>query len=229
MNFDNEETDETAEPSGDRRSESEYYGDPGRRAAVGDRRSARNVWLVSYADFMTILMIFFLAMYGYTYLAKTALASRAERLGTAVAFDEILDRMQDRLGESLSVEESERKTTLRFDDKILFVSGRADLQADAKRHLAELAGSIKLVQGDVIVEGHTDSVPVGKGKFRSNWELSAARAFSVIQTLTDAGVPAERLAAWGFGEHRPRADNATAEGRAQNRRIEIVILKKNAA
>ena len=75
--------------------------------------------------------------------------------------------------------------------------------------------------GVIMISGHTDDVPMGGGRYRSNWELSTARATEVVALLQTRGFPPDRLVAAGFGEHRPAADNASAEGRAQNRRVEI--------
>jgi chemotaxis protein MotB len=110
----------------------------------------------------------------------------------------------------------------------LFASGSATLSEDARTTLEELANSIKLTEGDVIIEGHTDNAPILGRRYKSNWELSAARAFSVINALSDRGIEPRRLAAWGFGENRPVAPNDGAVNMAKNRRIEIVILKKKA-
>jgi len=77
----------------------------------------------------------------------------------------------------------------------------------------------------VVIEGHTDAVPLSKSPYRSNWELSVARSNSVIERLVADGVPAARLVASGYGEHRPAAGNDTPAGRARNRRVEILIQR----
>jgi chemotaxis protein MotB len=76
----------------------------------------------------------------------------------------------------------------------------------------------------VRIEGHTDSLPISTVRYRSNWELSAARATAVLSHLVDDGVPASRLSIAGFADTRPVADNQTAEGRALNRRVDLVVL-----
>lgn len=194
-------------------------------SSVVEKRGSRHIWLISYADFMTILMIFFLAMYGYTYLAKETLMKQQAQY-SATDFSTQIDSMKEKLGKQLKVQEDIDKVVLQLDDKILFASGRADLSGAAAATLDDLAKSVKLMNGDVIVQGHTDNVPIVSKKYRSNWELSAARSFSVIDALKARGVPVERLAAWGFGENRPVVENDTFEHRSQNRRIDIVILKK---
>lgn len=196
------------------------------RSALGERRAPRQLWLISYADFMTILMIFFLAMYGYTYLAKAALLKKHSQEFSESKFSGRIDEMKEKLGKQLTIQNDVDKVVLQLEEKILFASGKAALRAEAFQTLEELSNSIKLIDGDVIVSGHTDDIPVAGGRFKSNWELSAARAFSVIEALAKAGLPPQRLAAWGFGENRPVVPNISEENRAQNRRIEIVILKK---
>lgn len=108
---------------------------------------------------------------------------------------------------------------------ILFASGIADVSPAAKPVLAQLAGILKPFPNPVRVEGHTDNVPVKSGPFRSNWELSAARAGSVVHLFTTAGIEPKRLEIIGLGEYRPIADNATLEGRNTNRRVRVVILE----
>ena len=76
---------------------------------------------------------------------------------------------------------------------------------------------------DVRVEGHTDNRPISNSRFRSNWELSTARAMVVLRKLASEGVPAERLSAAGYGEFRPVASNAAEDGRKQNRRVDLVV------
>jgi chemotaxis protein MotB len=141
----------------------------------------------------------------------------------------MLQKLKDETGSDLKVEEDVNKVTIEMNEKILFASGSAKLNMQSENTLRKLAESLNKVEGDVIVQGHTDNIPIRTGRFDSNWELSTARAFSVIEKLTEVGVPAKRLAAWGFGENRPLVSNETAEGQAQNRRIEVVVLKAKAS
>lgn len=197
---------------------------PERKEVERDQNSL-NVWLVSYSDFMTILTIFFLAMYGYTYLDAASLLVPKPGNGSSAAFTEMVEKLKSEMGTELKVQDDVDKLTIELSEKILFASGRAELTSGADATLISLAESLNKVEGDVIVQGHSDNVPVRSGRFDSNWELSAARAFSVIAKLTEMGVPEKRLSAWGFGEHRPVVSNDTAGDRSQNRRIEIVVLK----
>ncbi|MDB6122320.1 MAG: OmpA/MotB domain protein [Pedosphaera sp.] len=117
------------------------------------------------------------------------------------------------------------KLTVNILDRVLFDSGEANLKPDGESVLRKiatiLAGHAEL---KIQVIGNTDNVPI-RNRFASNWELSTARALAAVHFLTEkAGVDPRRVGAAGYGEHRPIADNSTAEGRAKNRRIAITIL-----
>ena len=107
----------------------------------------------------------------------------------------------------------------------LFDSGRADLKPDGVVLVDSLAVRLRDMTNEVRIEGHTDSVPISTPLFPSNWELSSARATTVARRLSEfGGLKASRLIAAGYGESRPAASNDTQEGRARNRRVDIVIL-----
>jgi chemotaxis protein MotB len=107
---------------------------------------------------------------------------------------------------------------------ILFASGSARIDASAVPVLAQLSDILAPHANRVRIEGHTDSVPIATAQFPSNWELSAARAASVLRILTGHGVDPQRLSVLGFAEQRPRAGNDTPEGRNANRRVVLVLL-----
>jgi chemotaxis protein MotB len=116
------------------------------------------------------------------------------------------------------------KMTVKMKDKILFSSGSATLGKEGKDALRAVAEVLRGVQGKVIrVEGHTDNVPLTRGAFATNWDLSAARALAVVRFLQESGVDPTKLAGAGYGEFQPIAPNDTPEGRSLNRRIEIVL------
>lgn len=108
-------------------------------------------------------------------------------------------------------------------DQVLFPSGSADLDPSGYEILDIVAQALAAVPNDIGVEGHTDSRPISNNRYRSNWELSTARATSVLQYLVSHGIASSRLSATGHADMMPVADNATAEGAAQNRRVEIVV------
>jgi chemotaxis protein MotB len=113
---------------------------------------------------------------------------------------------------------------VRFSSDILFPSGSARLSGAAVAAMQRLAGVLRHYPNPVRVEGFTDNVPIHTVQFASNWELSAARAGSVVHVLSKHGVAPRRLAVIGFGDQKPIASNATAAGRAANRRVVVVIL-----
>jgi chemotaxis protein MotB len=113
-------------------------------------------------------------------------------------------------------------------DNLLFVSGSATLQPGADQLLAEVAQLLNLdPTHPITVEGHTDNQPIATAQFPSNWELSTARATNVVRFLIGRGVNRYRLGAVGYADLHPIASNAAAAGRAQNRRVEIVLMRLN--
>ncbi len=127
----------------------------------------------------------------------------------------------------VKVEMMERGLVITFVAEVLFDSGKAVLRTPALETLDKVSRVLNTTVKDLSVgiEGHTDNEPIRKSGWKSNWELSSARAMSVLHHLVDQnGVDPTRLAATGYGEYRPVASNETREGRQKNRRVEIVIL-----
>jgi chemotaxis protein MotB len=113
-------------------------------------------------------------------------------------------------------------------DKVLFASGQATLQPEGRPLLEEVGQLLNVDKSHPItVEGHTDNVPIATAQFPSNWELSTARATTVVRFLIAHGVGAGRLGAVGYADLHPIASDATAAGRALNRRVEIVLMRLN--
>ena len=129
------------------------------------------------------------------------------------------------LAGKILVTKDKDKIVIRLADNLLFASASADVRADAKPLLGIVAEALKQTPNEVRVEGHTDNIPLVTEKYPSNWELSSARATAVLRYLTDQlNVAPARLFAAGYGEFRSIANNLTPEGRALNRRADIVIL-----
>lgn len=243
-------------------------------------------WLVSYADFITLLFAFFVVMYSissvnegkYRVLSDTlnqAFGEKRDALGADIvvmpgepvrdllalpeayplarqekAPDDVERKIKEQAMRAIRKAASQQRVfdelaislgsfidrdliEVRMDGdrievdmkaRMLFPPGDARLSRDARDALRQVSNSLLLIPNPVQVEGHTDNVPITNFLYRSNWELSAARAASVVQFLAAQGVEADRLAAVGLGEHRPIADNATREGRAANRRVMLLIL-----
>lgn len=171
-------------------------------------------------------------------LRKTELQSRSERVNQLEqmiqnqkqALDELKERLSDALlnfeGKGLTVEQRNGKVYVSMENKLLFKSGRWDIEPEGKKALKELATVLE-VNPDIaiLIEGHTDNVPFSpKGQLESNWDLSTKRATAVVNILLENdNILAENLTAAGRSEFVPIAPNSSAEGRAANRRIEVVL------
>jgi chemotaxis protein MotB len=128
----------------------------------------------------------------------------------------------------IKISEAKDRLTVNLIDKILFDSGSTKIKTEGREALKKVAEVLRDVRDKRIqVEGHTDNVKVGpslQGRYPTNWELSTARATSVVRFLAESGVPTEKLNAAGYGEFMPVASNDSDEGRSQNRRIEIALV-----
>lgn len=143
--------------------------------------------------------------------------------GSSEAWKEDLRPLIDR--GVLEVEEVDGRTVIGMKSEVLFGSGSAELSADGRRTVSELAKVLaKRSDSNWQVEGHTDDQAVSGEAFSSNWELGAARALSVLEVMVQGGMNPARLSAATFGEYAPVASNANDASRAQNRRIEVVLL-----
>lgn len=149
-----------------------------------------------------------------TYNVKFRYKSTATQERLARAFAEIN-------GVAVDTEKDAVRVTLQ--STVLFDSGSADIKGTGLRIIRSVFDEVKASDADVIVAGHTDNVPIETEAFPSNWYLSSARALSVLGKLHDLGLDPARSSMEAFGETKPRADNGSAEGRSQNRRIEILL------
>jgi chemotaxis protein MotB len=134
---------------------------------------------------------------------------------------------KDNLTSSVKTSIDERGLVISLNNAIFFDPGSAELKKDTEKTLLEIANTISVMNNYIRVEGHTDNVPMNSTVYRSNWDLSAARAANMVRLLTEhTSIPPERLIAVGYGEYRPVADNSTEAGRAKNRRIDIIVLSE---
>lgn len=129
----------------------------------------------------------------------------------------------DKLGNDIEVVTNERSVSFRISSEILFPSGQSDLNLGGLAVLRKLVPILDSVPHSLIVAGHTDAQDIRSARFPSNWELSGARAGSVVRYLQANGIHPDRLAAIGYADTRPLADNSSAEGRARNRRVELIL------
>ena len=252
-----------------------------------DHATARDRWIVSYADFITLLMAFFVVMYSVSsvntgkfrvlsnsmvtvFNKETSRAAPIDLGGGELPQDQIRvapqsvsameqaisgwqsaaihggtvaalpaqgpprERLEAALGplikrDDVRIRDSRDWLEVELASELVFGSGSAELQPQALPAIRQIAAVIIDMHKPARVEGHTDNQAIGGGRFSSNWHLSAARAATIADQLTQAKVAPERLSAVGYGEFRPLGDNATEAGRKQNRRVVIAIAKTVAA
>jgi len=208
------------------------------------KKTFNNIWIVPYADFMTSLMILFLALFALASsqhnskinYEKTLLELEGS-LGTKTehkmkfvdAAEKIQNSISDRgLQHVANVEVNAQRIKIVMAAPILFASGSAEINKDAEPILKELADIFRNLPNKITVEGHTCNIPVSPScKYRSNLELSGARAFSVIRYLVENNdLNPDRFIALGCGENIPLKPNTNEENRSYNRRVEISIEKE---
>ena len=127
---------------------------------------------------------------------------------------------------SVTLEENDRGITIHILENILFPPGKADLNSTSKLVLNQLSTILGKLPNDIRVEGHTDNIPISSATYPSNWHLSVARALSTAYFLiNEQKLDPEKVTVVGYAEYKPIADNSTPQGRAKNRRVDIVIIK----
>jgi chemotaxis protein MotB len=221
-----------------------------RQSADSDPVESRDRWLISYADLMTLLLAMFIVLYAAadheraTKIASAIAAQFSEGGATnapaasgvlpgadsLVAARAAIDRaftMNASLRNRARVKVTERGVVVSLTEAGFFAPADASIREDALPLLDSLAAALRESATQVRVEGHTDSSPISTARYPSNWELSAARAATVLSHLVKVGVPASQLSVAGFAGERPVGDNATPEGRALNRRVDLVVLRSN--
>ncbi|HUL93787.1 MAG TPA: OmpA family protein [Burkholderiales bacterium] len=210
-------------------------------------------WLVSYADFITLLFAFFVVMYAVSSVNEGKYRVLGDAIGTAFRIGgpavpasqlgtirpNLWARRERAAATNRSVAAAvaplagqgqmrvlshARGTTVEIGAGVLFAPGQAALRQESLQVLNALAQALRAGEQPVEIEGHTDDTPIRTAQFPSNWELSAARAGSVARALAEGGVAPARLAAIGYGEFRPVDSNATEEGRARNRRVSVTVV-----
>ena len=240
-------------------------------------------WLVSYADFITLLFAFFVVMFASSQTDKAkakqisdAVSSALEHgtsMGVPPAVAKILGGTVDdkgqgnaqmkgpggaqraakeappedivELGPSMKILSAELESEIKagkveinleprglvvsLKQTAFFPSGADEIDPSTYPIMAKLVDALKGISNPLRIEGHTDSMPIHSARFRSNWELSAARSIAMMELLSKRfGIDEKRLAIVGFADTSPEASNDTPEGRAKNRRVDIVILNQYA-
>lgn len=207
-------------------------------------------WVVSYADFITLLFAFFTAMYAISNVDKQKLeqfsgsmkkAFKSEQVieGTGIgdgSFQSSYIEMELRkllpqiMPENAYLSKDSRGIVVSLGDVIIFEPGSTEIKKEGIEKLREIALLLKKLPNSIIIEGHTDNIPLtGKeGSIKNNWQLSALRAAKVLEIfIKDFRFPPERLSVAGYGEYKPLMSNDTPSGRARNRRVDIIVVIGN--
>lgn len=201
-----------------------------------DDGESGTIWLTIYSDMMTNLMLFFLMLFTMSRLQTGVREDIQEALKDQFTGKKIEQKVEQKKDDAQKmeelkkialVEETESRIKITLPAPVLFEIGKADVKAETGQILSNIAKPLKDSKYPIIVEGHTDNIPISGGKYKSNWHLSAARAFAVLNYFMEKeGVSPSRLSAFGYGEYQPVASNDTEEDRAKNRRIDIILVKK---
>jgi chemotaxis protein MotB len=252
-----------------------------RRKAEQPHGAGAERWLVSYADFVTLLFAFFVVLYAHSNTDSRKAQQLAQSFREAVGDEGLRNALirligrtpplppqsnvapllkpsisaavlagpgpantallpsMERLKKDLSKELEEGRLEIRMERRGLvislreasfFPSGDKTILPAARHTLELIVESLKPLPNSIRLEGHTDGVPIHNTRFRSNWELSAARSIALMELCTgDFALPRERLSIAGFADTTPVASNGTADGRARNRRVDIVVLTAEGA
>jgi chemotaxis protein MotB len=235
-------------------------------------------WMVSYADFITLLFAFFVVMYGISSVNKGKYETFSESLDVALfhsekslqaeepitvgtprtevqpielpnlltaeerqlseeilqekrRLDEVSQEFQRALqpfieNDLVGIKKHDFWVELEMNSELLFASGKAELSSKAIPVLQKVAEAVRNVPNVINVEGYTDNVPISTGLYPSNWDLSSARATSVVKELVKNNIPPTRMSAVGYGEFHPMADNKDEAGRFKNRRVVLVLMSQ---
>ena len=205
---------------------------------------SRDRWLISYADFMTLLVAFFATLYAasLTESGVTPAPATVEAVSPVVAPPAVPPAPDPVVALRAAVEralapelaagylqliEDPRGLVIEVPEAGAFDVGQADLVPEAAQMLTRVATMLATLPNAVRIEGHSDTTPIRTARYASNWELSTARATRVVEFLvTTAGLEPGRLSAAGYAEFKPRAANDTSAGRARNRRVDLVLLNE---
>jgi chemotaxis protein MotB len=220
-----------------------------RKNGSHEASEGRDRWLISYADLVTLLFALFVVLFAAAdhERARSISSSIAAEFGessttlnqnsgvlpgaTPLAKEEAaINRAfanNQTLGSRALVTRTGRGLVISLAEAGFFAPGEAALREDALSLVDTLADALRDSDAPLRIEGHTDSTPISSSRYPSNWELSTARAASVLAHLTARNIASARLSVAGYADERPIADNSTPEGRALNRRVDIVILSNN--
>ena len=189
--------------------------------------SGRDRWMVSYLDVLTILLILFVA------IAAQALQTPPPKppepvVNTAPPPVSPMVAIQKELEQSnLDVTREPRGVVISLPQALLFAPGQDHINADALETVGAIGDVLRKIPNNVSLVGHSDAIPIHNRRFSSNWELASARGLRLLELLSSRyGIDESRLSVQSYGSFAPKSTDDTPDGRASNRRVEIVILEK---
>lgn len=191
-------------------------------------------WLLVYLDVMTLLVVMFVVMLTFAGEGQDENRPQAAETPTEDPAPTTQSSAMDQqwepgaFGDDIEVSVQGESVRFRISSEILFESGQAQLSMRGLDALDRLIPALESNGHEIRVAGHTDDVPIRTERFPSNWELSSARAGQVVRFLESQGIPPDRMVALGYAHTQPRSSNETPEGRARNRRVELVLNPKQA-
>lgn len=153
----------------------------------------------------------------------------SENIENRTMYESVKEFVQEnRLDSTIEIAQNEKGVVLQLKDNILFQSGQAELKAESSEILDKINTLISIMPNSVIIEGHTDNIPISNSKFKDNWDLSSIRATNVLRYFTEIKQQdPTKFRAAGYGEYKPKVENNSDENRAQNRRVNIIIESNN--
>jgi len=185
-------------------------------------QSHRERWMVSYLDVVTILLVFFVAAAAKTLVSKPSVAVPPPSILKQPAHDTLLQRFSDA---RVDVRRDPRGLVASISQTVLFSPGDDRINRDALSSIDRIAQLLREIPNQIILVGHADAAPIHNAKFKNNWELSVARGMRVLELLSERyKIDERRMSVSGDGSNLPANTNETKEGRALNRRVEVVIL-----
>ena len=206
---------------------------------LSEEEESEKVWLITYSDMVTLLLAFFVVIASISQVDEAKFEQIQEALHHSVSkvkftkpITEIKEKLEnivlkEKLTDQVNVQTDPRGLVIEFRSGLLFDIGDDAMLVAGSNVITDISSALNQAARagyTVAVEGHTDNVPISSDRFRSNWELSTARATSVVRHLMDTGIPRDHLMAAGFADIKPKVMNDTPEHRAMNRRVVIKVL-----
>jgi chemotaxis protein MotB len=214
-----------------------------RSSRTDSTHESHDRWLVSYADFITLLFAFFVLMFASSQTDKAKMRAISQSVNDAIqgrpselppikanpltkSSEALMEQLANEIASGkISVTMDTRGLVISLQESAFFPSGSDTLLPAAVPSMNTIARIIGKLPNSLRLEGHTDSKPISNTRFKNNWELSAARAIAVLESFTQQhGIPASRLAVVAYADTMPKAANDTEDGRAANRRVDVTVL-----